>query len=79
MTVLSPKEEVPALKIVGEVKSLHIQSPDDVIVLKVEVPVSMAEIQRLIALWKEASCLPNNVVCLVKGVDVDVVRPGVKG
>ena len=76
--VISPTAETPALKIIGEVQSLHITSPADVIVLKVAFPVSREEVERVIAMWQSASGLPNPVVCLVKGVDVSVVRPGVK-
>lgn len=76
--LLNPQPEVPALKIMGEVRSLHIQSPQDVIVIKVSFPVSPEELERFIQKWKQASQLENPVVCLVDGVDVNVMRPGVK-
>lgn len=76
--VIAPIAETPALKIIGEVRALHITSPSDVIVLRVNFPVGREEVERVIEMWKSASCLPNPVVCLVNGVDVSVVRPGVK-
>ena len=76
--VLAPTPEVPALKIIGEVRVLHVTSPSDVIVIKADFPISSEECEQVIAKWKHASLLPNPVVILVQGLEVDVVRPGSK-
>lgn len=74
--VIAPEPEVPALKIIGEVRALHVSSPHDVIVINVDFPIGDGSVQQVIQMWKESSCLPNPVVCLIKGVSVDVVKPG---
>ena len=75
--VIAPTETDPAtlaLKLVGEVKVMHIE-PQDVIVLKLTMPLGAAQVEHVIHLWKEVTQLPNPVVALVDGIDVKVVRP----
>lgn len=76
--LIAPTPEVPALKIIGEVRTLNVQSPADVIVINVNFPISQSQVQQVIEQWKEASMLPNPVVVLIEGVEVHAVKPGVK-
>jgi len=66
---------VPALQIVGDVRALHIERPDDVIVITVTEPLSKAECDRIIHMWKEITSLENPVVVFAKGIDAKVVHP----
>lgn len=70
-----PPKPTPALEIVGNVRALHIERPDDVIVITITEPVSRAELDRIVEMWKEITGLQNPVVCFVKGIDVKVVHP----
>jgi hypothetical protein len=70
--------DVPALKIVGDVRALNLQSEHDVIVLSIrkDVPITKAEVESIIEMWKQVTRLPNPVVCLVDGIDVSVTKVG---
>ena len=70
--------DAPALNIVGDVKSLHVETPFDVIVITIrkDVPVTQDRVATIIASWKEVTQLPNPVVCLIDGMDVKKVQVG---
>ncbi len=73
--ILAPDREVPALKLVGEVQSLNIQSPQDVILIKLTFPIGAAATEQLISTWKQVTKLPNPVIAIIDGMDVKVIRP----
>ena len=56
-------DKVTELKLVGEVRTLRVE-PSDVIVLEVDMLVSYEETQNVIAMFQQASGLPNRVVVL---------------
>lgn len=68
--------EVPneiGLRIVGEVKALHVTSPADVIVIRLDGPARPDEIERIIAQWRTITGLENQVAVLAGGADVKVM------
>ena len=75
---IAPQEATPALKIVGEVQSLHIKSPNDVVIIKVPFPVSKQELENLTEMCKQTTGIPNRVISVAEGVDINVIRPPIK-
>jgi hypothetical protein len=61
------------LTIKGDVQAMHLEE-DDVVVISTYQSYSEAQIQRLIAIWQEATGFPNRVVVLVNGDFVVKVR-----